>query len=452
MKKLALKNAIIATDGGFKKCNVFVKNGLIERISVGSSFSYKGYNILDLKSLYLFPGLIDSHTHFNLKIEKNKFNSDDFISGSKACLSGGITTYIDFTDGDYKDVEKDLNERLTQIKDSYADYSFHFVLKNIKTPLEAQKRIEKIAKIGAKSIKIFTAYKLRGLMSDEFIISAILENAKRFGIVVCVHAESEDLISYNLVKYGKNAKSIKFHPIIRDEFTENYAIFKLLKLNEKFRAKIYFVHISSARSFEIIKEYKERGYEIFAETSPHYFVFNDSIYKKKDSYLFTFTPPLRDESNRLKMLKLLKYFDTVATDSCAFMSKDKEKFKNDLTKIPMGIASSQLLVSLLYTYVVKPGYISTYKMLELISKNPAKIFGIYGKGEIKKGFWADFCVFNPDEKFKVKAKNLYHKCDYSVYEGFELYGKVKMSILRGEIVYNNSSFLKPSGMYLKAKN
>lgn len=435
MNKTLLKNIKIFETKTQKILNssVLIKGEFIEDIFYGHTPPIN-CNLVDLKGYIAFPGFIDSHTHFKLKLEDNKFNSDDFISGSKSCISGGITTFIDFTDGDYIDCEKDLNKRIKEAKGSLCDYSFHFVLKNIKGKKDIDYRFKILNDIGAKSVKIFTTYKNRGLMSDEESMCFILQNAAKFDKVVLIHAESDSIINYNLCD-NKYIKKISYHNIIRNEFSEVYEISKILKLNEKFRAKIYFVHISSAKSLEVINKYKESGFEVYAETCPQYILFDESVYKRKDNYLYTFTPPVRTLKNRIDMINNLKNFDVIASDSCAFNIEDKIKFKDNLQKIPMGVASTQLLFPILYTYGVKTKKIGFDRLISLLSANPANIFKLKNKGGLGKKFYADISIFSLDESFIVNHNNLSHKSDYSVYDGIKLYGKLKYLFLRGRLIF-----------------
>lgn len=439
MNKKLLKNLKLIKGNQIIQASILINGEFIEDIiPIRQKVNDQNIEAIDLSGLVALSGLIDSHTHFKLKIGINKYNSDDFESGSLACIKGGITTYIDFTDGDLKDSKKDWFNRKKDVLCSYADYTFHSVVKNLLTSDDVKFKFKKLKALGVSSIKIFTTYKNRGMMTSDDVICSLLKNAAENDIVVCVHAESEDIINYNLERYKKHYKEIKYHSVIRDEFSEYYAISKLLKLNEYFNAKIYFVHTTSPASVDVINEYKKKGYNVYAELCPQYFVFSNEIYSDRNAYLFTFTPPLRSENSRIKILKNISAFDTIATDSCAFFKKDKKKFRNDATKIPMGIASSELLLPLVYTYAVKSSHMSLYDLQQKLSTNPAKIFSIPKKGEIKKGYYADLCIFDPNESFAVKSSELSHRCDYSVYEGLKLYGKVKKTFLRGTQVYDGN--------------
>jgi len=450
VKKILLKNLRILDLKSQKtvKSSILIKNEIIEEIFHPGSEPKIEAQTMDFKGLTAFPGLIDSHTHFKLKLGNGKYNSDDFVSGSKACIAGGITTFIDFTNGEEKNPIKDIDSRIKEAENSLCDYSLHAVLKGFENFEDLETRLLKIKEKGINSVKIFTTYKNRGLMSPEEKIAHILDIAAKNDIVVCVHAEDDSLINYNIVKNKKNYKKIEFHNVIRDEFSENYAVSKILKLNEKFNAKIYFVHVSSAKSLNTIMEYKNKGFEVYAETCPQYLGLNEEIYKKKDNFLYTFTPPVRSRKNQKNMLSEISQFDVFATDSCAFNISDKIINKKDVTRIPMGVASSQIMFPFLYTLGVKKGKLSLFRLMELTAFNPAKIFSISKKGEIKKGYYADIFVFDPDESFMVRAEELFHKSDYSVFEGLKLYGKTKAVFLRGALAYLNGNLFENNGKFL----
>lgn len=451
MNNFVLLNSTIFTDqGDTKKVHIIIKNGRI-RDTVDSRYRITSlnYRYINLEGLHVIPGLIDSHTHFKLKLSANNYNSDDFISGSKACIAGGITTFIDFTNGDKNSFKEDIKERISEAEGkSHADYSFHHVIKKIERFKNLESEIKEALKLGIKSFKIFTAYKSRGLMMDNYNLIKLLELVKKYNLLLCIHSESEDIINYNINKFKKHLNKIHYLPIIRDHFSENYSVYNILKLNEYIKSNIYFVHISSYKSLAEIKKHRELNPKIYAETCPQYFVFNKDIYTKKNSRLYTFTPPVRDRENQKEMIKNLSDFDVIATDSCAFKSSDK-KAKNILD-IKMGIATSQLLLPLVYTYGVKKGKIKMNQLIKLLSTNPAEIFGLKWKGKIKKGYYADLCVFDPKESFTVKNAFLYHNSDYTPYEGMELWGKVKKTFLRGYLVFDNSKISeKPLGKFIK---
>lgn len=452
--KLILSNAKIVTDKGIKKADIFVEKGIIKKISKPYSLNDKKAIKLDLSNFITFPGFIDVHTHFKLKIADGKYNSDDFISGTKACVAGGITTIIDFThQKPGEPLISAIKERIFDAKQSYCDYSFHCIIPSLKKLKNPEKQIETAIKKGIISFKIFTAYKNRGLMLEDDEIEELLKLAKKNNIIICIHAESEDLINKNLAKLKNKLKKLgmRAHTLIRNHKTEEEAVLKILKINQKIKAPIYFVHISSANSLKLIKKYA-KNIPVYIETCPQYLVLNQKIYLQKNAHLYSFCPPTRTKKDNEGLWQGIKtkLISNVATDSCAFTKQQKNQWNGDITKLYMGIASSQLLFPLLYTYGVRKKKINLIDLKNIISSNPAKIMGIEKRGEIKEGNIADFAVFDIKEKFKVSWKQLYHNCDYTAYEDKILWGKHKYTILRGNIIAVDGKVNgKPQGKFIK---
>lgn len=441
------KNSLIPqSDGKLKKLDLLVEDGKIKEIKEDIRLS--DAITVNVEKKIVFPAFIDIHCHFKLRVSKDIVSSDDFETGTKAHLAGGVGIIGDFTEGNESNPRKDLELRLKDIPASYCHYIIHCVVRNIKDDCEIKRRLRLIKEVGFRSIKIFTAYGRRQMRISDAFLPYLLDFCAKNDIVVCIHAEDDDVISYNQSLFRGRKIPVRYHNVVRDEFSENYSVLKLLKLNERFNAKLYFVHISSFKSFELIYSYRIRGYKVYAETCPQYFVFDDRIYKRKDNYLFTFTPPVRDMKNKKLLLENLRYIDTISTDSCGFNRADKLAYKDDLLNIPMGISTLQLTPSIVYTLGVKKGRLDIYQMQQVLSTNPARIFSIKNKGEIKKGYDADLCIFDPDYEFVVSNKNLLHRCDYSCYEGMRLSGRVESVYLGGRVAYSNGYFSKPSGSYL----
>ncbi|MCX7641479.1 MAG: amidohydrolase family protein [Elusimicrobiales bacterium] len=438
--RILFKNAILPQNNGNLKVDLFVEGNKIKQIS--KSINISNCEIVDVSDKIIFPAFVDIHCHFHLKLDSNLYSRDDFETGTKAAVCGGIGTIGDFTSGNYYP-SSDLNKRLKEAKSSYCDYFFHYVIKDIKNILDLKKKLYEAKNFGFRSVKIFTAYTKRGLRLLDCFFPYLLNIASKLGLIICVHAEDDDLIEYRISNFYKNKIPVKFHHKIRDEFSENYAVYKLLKLNELFGATIYFVHISSLKSLEMILKYRTMGYNVYAETCPQYIIFDDSIYYKKDSHLYTFTPPVRDKFNKKMLIENLRYFDVVSSDSCGFNKEDKEKFKDDVLKIPMGISSAQLTSSIIYTFGVQKGFLTLFDMQKILSSNSAKIFSLKNKGKIELNYDADICIFDPNIEFIVKNSQLYHKTNYSCYEGIKLKGKVTSLYLRGREVYKQGIFKSP---------
>ncbi|GAB4028599.1 MAG: dihydropyrimidinase [Elusimicrobiota bacterium] len=453
---LVIRNASFPLEKKFLKKDLVVKKGRIDGFYPPFSAEIKGARLIDASGLVCLPGLVDAHTHFKLKIGKNSYNSDDFSSGTRAALAGGITTVVDFTDqGQGVPFVVGLRKRLNDARISYCDYSFHCIVPPFSSMKNFSLEFSSALKAGISTFKIFTAYKSRGLKLEKEDIIRLLKEAAKKGAMVTVHAEKEELIEKNFLKLSKHIKQMgmKALPAVRNEESEISAVREIISLNEKIKAPLYFVHISSPVSAGIIEKASSRM-PVRAETCPQYLVLNKDIYSRRNAYLYSFCPPSRSSKSSMAMWIALKRgaLSVLATDSCGFSISVKRQWNGDINKLYMGISSSQFLLPLVYTFGVKKGLISMERLCELCCSNPALLMGIENKGFLKKGYYADLVLFDPQASFKISKKDLLNSCGYSVYEGMKVYGKVKKVFLRGRQVYSEGVFSPPSGRYIKRKS
>lgn len=450
---LIIRNASFPLEKKFLKKDLVVKKGRIYGFYPPFSADIKGARMVDASGLVCLPGLIDVHTHFKLKVGENAYNSDDFSSGTRAALAGGITTVVDFTDqGRGISFVDGLRKRMRDARISYCDYSFHCIVPPFNGMKNFSLEFSDAIKAGVSTFKIFTAYKSRGLKLEKENIIRLLREAVRKGAMVTVHAEKEELIERNFLKISRDIKGMGMRalPAVRNEESEISAVKEIISLNEKIKAPVYFVHISSPVSAKIIEKASSRM-PVRAETCPQYLVLDKDIYSRRDAYLYSFCPPSRGSGVSKDMWLALKRgaISVLATDSCGFSIAMKRQWNGDINKLYMGISSSQFLLSLAYTFGVKKGLISMERLCELCCSNPALLMGIENKGFLKKGYDADLVLFDPDASFKVSKKDLLNSCGYSVYEGMKLYGKVKKVFLRGRQAYSEGVFSPASGRYIK---
>jgi dihydropyrimidinase len=430
MYDLAVLNGSVYCDSEFKRINIYISNGKIEKLSENL---FDAEKTIDADRKKIIPGIIDPHVHFELNVGKYT-SADNFYTGSAAGAYGGVTTFIDFLDPVTKasDVENAFKRRLSLAEKSITDFSFHVTAAN---PVNETEYITSEAlRLKMPSIKIFTAYSESGRRTYEREIAELLNQSGKNGTVVLIHAENEEYIRMNSDSEYSDLS------LARPAFSETSMIIKLTGLNKRYGGKIYVVHTTCGSSVEYLKKECPEilNKSFFIESCPHYFYLDDTSFKKPDGNKYILAPPLRD----IKELKLLKEsissVFSIGTDHCPFLSAEKDK--KYLKDIPFGIGGIEYSFPLMYS-------LFNDKIIDRMTLNPAKIFGLYPeKGIIAEGSDADFFIYN--EKEGVEINENHSNCDYNLYDKMKVNGFVETTVAGGSVVMSNGIIYPRQGQFI----
>ncbi|NOZ35007.1 MAG: dihydropyrimidinase [Chlorobi bacterium] len=446
-----IKNGKIVSSEKIFSGDILVSEGKIVKIANNIAIP-DNCEFIDAEGQYIFPGGIDPHVHMHLPTFAG-YSSDNFYTGSKAALYGGTTTLIDFvTPRKGQSLPDALAERKKEAENCLTDYTFHV------SPISWHKglkdEIKECVNQGVTSFKVYTAYK-KSIGLDDNELFKVMQDIAEIGALLTVHAELGDDIEDLRNRFFEEGKiSPKYHALSRPPETEYKAVKKIIEFAKKTNCKVYFVHISTGKSAEIIQNAQIRDLQIFAETCPQYLMINDEklIGKFYNTVKFVFSPPPRKEQDNEKLWNALfeNVILTVGTDHCPFTFEQKLLGKNDFRKIPNGAGGVEHRMSLLYTYGVFQNKISLNDFVKITSTNAAKIFGLYPqKGEIAVGSDADLIIWN-EKNDVISAKTNHQNCDLNIYEGIKISGKPEIVIKAGKIVLSENKLSQKisSGRYL----
>jgi len=410
--------------------------------------------VIDASGKYVFPGVIDSHTHFSLH-SRGTTSIDDFYWGGISASLGGVTTHIDFADMEGGSLIKGLEKRFEETIDSVIDFHFHVVINNDFDPLTQYQQLREIRDFGISSLKAFTTYKnIYMLSSDKW--EPLFKKASDNNLIVAVHAEDDEIIEKNISKFQRENKlDVLYHPDIRPSKAEQKAVKEICEVAHKTNVSLYIVHLSSKAGYKVIKEYKNlKDFNFYVETTPHYLLLTRELLEGPKARLYLMTPPLREREDNEALWEGVQkgFIDVIATDHCAYNEEQKSQGENSLDIFP-GIPGVETLLPLTYTYGVNKGLISVNRLVELLSTNPAKIFKLYPqKGTIALNSDADLVIFDPNLKDVLNSSNTHSKAGYTPFEGFEVEGAPITTILRGKVIVKDRKFVgeKGFGRFVKA--
>ncbi|KAB2880598.1 dihydropyrimidinase [bacterium] len=450
---LLIKNGRVITVADNHVADIFVEGDTIS--AIGKNLNMKADQVIDAAGKLVFPGGIDPHVHLDMPF-MGTYSSDNYETGTRAALFGGTTTVIDFilqTQG------KSLRSALEAWQgrsngNALGDYSFHMAVTdfNDNTKNEIKEMIEKE---GITSFKTFMAYK-GALMIDDRQMVGLMNEVRKQGGMVTVHATNGDMIDFLVAKHrSENKLSPLYHYLSQPEITESEAAGRFVDMAYHTGVTSYIVHLTCEGALNQVRDAARRNQKVFVETCVQYLILDASLYDKGfESAKWVMSPPLREKKDQESLWAGLNQgmVNIVGTDHCPFNWEQKKMGENDFSKIPNGHPGLEHRMELLYSEGVNKGKISLNKYVEVTSTNAAKVFGMFPKkGSIGIGSDADIVIFDPNEKHTLSAKTHHHHCDYSAYEGWQVTGKCKTVIMRGKVAIDNGKALieKGYGKFIK---
>jgi dihydropyrimidinase len=445
-----IKGGRVVTADEDRVADVYVEDETVSQI--GEGLDVQADRVVDATGKYVVPGGVDPHTHLDMPFG-GTITIDDVESGQTAAAFGGTTCHVDF-------IIQPKGATFAEAFDEWRakasgkqviDMGYHMAV----TDLHGGGTLEELATLpdqGLTSYKLFMAYK-GAIMVDDETLFRVMQVAADTGALVMVHAEHGDSIDV-LVKQAlaEGHTEPKFHALTRPPETEGEATNRAIQLSRVAGCKLYVVHVSCREAIEPIALAREKGWDVWGETCTQYFFVDYSFLERPDfegaKYVYTPPPRAKENQDRLWDAVASDILSVVSTDHCAFLwDGQKTLGKDDFSKIPNGGPGLENRLQMIHEFGVRAGRISLQRMVELLSTNPAKYFGLYPrKGTIAVGADADIVVFDPEKKVTISASTHHSKCDYNLYEGTEVTGSPELVLLRGKVLVDGDELVAEPGV------
>ncbi len=444
--KTLLKNGSVVSGSGVIPADVLIDG---EKVAVvGLDLAAGGAEVVDCAGALLFPGFIDGHTHFDLEVA-GTVTADDFATGSRAALRGGTTMVVDYAGPDKGDtLAYGLSRWQKKAEGAACDYGFHMTIDDWNAGISDE--IQTMMDTGITSFKMYLTYPAM-MIGDRDVYHALCR-LREVGGITGVHCENAGLIDA-LIEDAKAAGKMGpgSHPRTRPDGAEAEAVSRLLRLAQAADTPVIVVHLSTAAALEEVRTARRRGQKVYVETCPQYLVLTDEVYDREpfiEGAKFVCAPPVRKKADQEALWQALANgeIDTVATDHCSFTLEQKERGREDFTKIPGGLPGVEHRGVLLYTAGVATGRISPAAMCRVLAENPAKLYGCFPrKGVIAPGSDADIVVYDPAVRSVIRGSDTIGAAGYTPYEGIETAGAIRQVYLRGSLAVDDGKVLVSGG-------
>lgn len=407
--------------GTDKQGDILVQNGVIAEI--GNSLASIGAQVIDGAGLIAAPGLVDMHVHLR---DPGFTDKEDLYSGCRAAAAGGVTSLLAMPNTrpttDTPEVVADILAR-AETADTRV-YVTAAITPGLKS--EVLTDIAGVKKAGAIALSDDGRP-----VTDTRLMAQGMQQAAALGLRVVSHCEDLYLAEGGVMNEGETSRQLGVPGI--PAAAEDCGTARDLALAESYGVPIHICHVSTATSAAMIRDAKKRGVPVTAETAPHYFSLTDKALLSKNPDC-RMNPPLRTERDRLAIIEALRdgTLDAIATDHAPHTPAEKA----DFLTAPNGSIGMESSLAVGITFLVQSGHLTLSQLLSKMSTEPAKILGIPA-GQLQPGAPADLVLFHADERWTVDPDRLHGKSRNTPFAGMELSGKVKYTVCRGKIVYQD---------------
>lgn len=453
---LLIKNAMIPKDDNTVKVDILVDKGVI--IGFLGNAQVEAKEVIDACEKLVIPGCIDSHTHIN---DPGFTHRENFLTGTSAAASGGVTTIIDMPCCSVPSVRSvdNLEYKLSQIEDkAIVDYGMWGGVTGEDVRNNWLHNVKEQADYGVCAFKAYMTPSVPTYprVTDPEMLEAFKAVAAT-GLPIGIHAENYAICDFNVQKLKNEGRlDGPAWAEARLELAEKVAIELGISLAEYTGARLHIVHMSTGIGAILVKDAKMRGLDVTSETCPHYLTINYQDAMSKYESFAKIAPPLRTTKDNEILWKGVVdgSVDFIATDHAPYeIATEKTAEGMNIWNSFPGIPGVETMVPVIVSEGYNKGRISLSRMVEILCKNPAIHYGLYPKkGSMEIGSDADFTIIDLDKEWTIEQEKMYTMAKYTPLHGMKLKGKPVKTIVRGSLVYEDGKGIvgKPGyGKFIK---
>ena len=422
--KLLIKNGrlVFPVTGTVVLQDVLVENGVISLMERG--LDPEGCDrVIDASGLMVAPGLVDMHVHLR---DPGLTYKEDILTGCAAAARGGVTAMACMANtSPAVDCPEQVEYVLNRARQGCGVevYPIAAVSKGLRgeepTDAEALKDAGAVA-LSDDGNNVDNA----NLMRD------VLIRARGLDLPVLCHCEDTTMVAGRAVNEGSVSRQLWLEG--RPAIAEEIMVMRDAMLAEETGAHVHICHVSTAKSVDIIRRMKKRGVHLTCETCPQYFTLTEDEVLTQGA-MARVNPPLRTRNDVAGIVAGLRdgTIDVIATDHAPHSAEEKAR---SLTRAPSGMIGLETSLAIALTQLYHTRRMDLPAIIKRMSTTPADILRL-PRGRMSLGAQADLVLFDPDEEWTVDPEQFASKARNTPFAGWKVKGKVKYTIVKGEIIY-----------------
>lgn len=455
-----VKNGTLVYANEMVQANIYIKDGLISAVTK-DELKGTADQETDAEGCYVLPGLIDVHIHSR---DPGATYKEDFFHSTRAAAAGGITTVFEMPNtsipvNNVENFHKQVNHLKSKAHVDFALWGICLGRLNLDD-------IQALSEAGVIAFKFFWGYAVhketyqliynyKPGMKDvippfhDGEVYDIFREVAKTGKLLAIHAENNDLVQH-LTKQVEESGLKDYDTLLkgRPNLAELTTVQTGIAFAKNAGTRLHILHVSTKEATELVKLTQAEGYPITAETCPHYLYLTNEDFESIGTQMKVY-PPVKYKADQQKLWEGLReqVISLVCSDHAPHTEEEKE---GDLWSIPAGMCGVETLAPLMI-HAVNEGKITLKQLAQLLSENPAKLFGIYPKkGSLQVGTDADLTIIDLNKKHVIKRENLHSKGRVTAYDGFKIKGVPVATIVRGKTIMKDGKIVsEPNGRLVR---
>lgn len=409
---------------------ILVRDGLIAEVGEGEyTGDFRG-NRIDASGKTVMPGVIDVHVHFR---EPGLTHKADMASESAAAVAGGVTSVLEMPNTIPAATSLDELERKFDLASGRMHTNYSFYLGATNENLAEVKRLNPREVCG---VKLFMGSSTGNMLVDsDYTVSALFAESP---VIISAHCEDEAIIRANTDLYRKREgekATAQIHPLVRSTEACYRSTAHAVELADKYGTKFHAAHLTTARELSLFDAGPYTHKHITAEACVPHLWFSEEEYARLGNRIKC-NPAIKSREDRDALRQALSSgrIDLVATDHAPHTREEKERH---YWEAPSGIPMVQHSLPAMMD-MVSQGVLTMETLVDKMCHAPAAIFGIAGRGFLRKGHKADITIIDPAAEWTVAPENILSKCGWSPLEGYRFGSRVFRTIVGGQVAYDGS--------------
>ena len=372
------------------------------------------------------PGLVDMHVHLR---DPGLTYKEDIFTGTAAAAHGGVTSVACMAN---TDPVVDTPEQVRYVKDKAAQangvHVYPIAAVSMGMRGEEPSDADALKKAGAIALSDDGCN-----VDNANLMRDVMIHAKRLEMPVLCHCEDTTMVEGRAVNEGSVSRQLWLEG--RPAIAEEIMVMRDAMLAEETGAHVHICHVSTAKSVDIIRRMKKRGVAITCETCPQYFTLTEDEILTQGS-MARVNPPLRTAKDIKGIIAGLKdgTIDAIATDHAPHSAEEKSR---PLTRAPSGMVGLEISLAITLTELYHTGKMKLPDIIKRMTYTPASILRLSSKGRLSLGSDADITIFDPEEVWTIDPEQFASKARNTPFAGREVKGKVKYTIVGGNVIYQD---------------